>query len=624
MPKINILDDFTVNQIAAGEVIERPSSIVKELVENSIDAGSSAITIEIQDGGVSLIRVTDNGEGMDKTDARLCFQRHATSKIKSNTDLYSINSLGFRGEALASIAAVSRVELFTSPRNAAAGIHIVNHGGKVVSEKEIGCPEGTTIVVRNLFYNAPARLKFLKSARVETANISELVGRLILAHPEISFRYINQGKTVYHSPGNGSLFSAVISVFGKDIRNQVIEINRKRQEGDISLYGYIGRASLSRINRSSESFIVNGRYVKSPLMSKAVEDAYRSYVMVNRFPWVVLHLDLPADQIDVNVHPAKTEIRFKTEQEIYKLIFDWVKECLEKHPHIPVISRESFERSDYNGSQTDDRSGLPDTALDTQRQENRERIDKTVAESQQIDFDQHSREPRHVYIAKKDSPGDSKLIKNGNNGMEYEVHEHNIDRFRTGTLKVIGRAFSTYIIVEEQDRVFFVDQHAAHERLIYQELNESLNKRTAASQQLLPPVILELTHDESLIVEAAQDILASLGFDIEHFGGNTWTVRGVPYVLKGTNVRELFHYVLDQWGIDSRTPEPSMLIKPEDIMRAACRQAVKARDPLSDREIVYLLERFRNDEIPLTCPHGRPIIVTITKYELEKKFKRIQ
>lgn len=208
--------------------------------------------------------------------------------------------------------------------------------------------------------------------------------------------------------------------------------------------------------------------------------------------------------------------------------------------------------------------------------------------------------------------------------MEYEVHEHNIDRFRTGTLKVIGRAFSTYIIVEEQDRVFFVDQHAAHERLIYQELNESLNKRTAASQQLLPPVILELTHDESLIVEAAQDILASLGFDIEHFGGNTWTVRGVPYVLKGTNVRELFHYVLDQWGIDSRTPEPSMLIKPEDIMRAACRQAVKARDPLSDREIVYLLERFRNDEIPLTCPHGRPIIVTITKYELEKKFKRIQ
>jgi len=611
LPKINFLDDFTINQIAAGEVIERPSSIVKELVENSIDAGSSAITIEIQNGGISYIRVTDNGEGMDRTDARLCFQRHATSKIRSNADLYSISSLGFRGEALASIAAVSQVELFTSPRNGEGGIHIVNHGGKMISEREIGCPEGTTIVVRNLFFNAPARLKFLKSARAETASISDIISRLILARPEISFRYINQDKAVYHSPGNGNLLYAIISVFGRDVKNELIELDRKHREDEISLYGYIGRASLARMNRNNEIFVVNGRYVKSPLLSKAAEDAYRSYLPINHFPWLVLHLSLPADQVDVNVHPAKTEIRFRDEQAVYALITGWVKECLESHPHIPVINRDSFEDSDYTN---------------TERDEGVKPEDKSVAQGRQIDlFDLQPREPKHVYITGKDSPKNiSVQIKNGNNSIEHAVYEHNISSFKAGTLKVIGRAFSTYIIVEEEDRIFFVDQHAAHERLIYQQLSESLIKHTASSQQLLPPVILELTHNESLIVEAARDTFVSLGFDIEHFGGNTWTVRGVPNVLKGTNVRELFHNILDQCSVEGRTSNPPIPLKAEDIMRLACRQAVKARDPLSDREIMYLLENFRNTQIPLTCPHGRPIIVTITKYELEKKFMRIQ
>ncbi|NLX69364.1 MAG: DNA mismatch repair endonuclease MutL [Clostridiales bacterium] len=613
MAKINILDDFTVNQIAAGEVIERPSSIVKELVENSIDADSSAITIEIKDGGTTYIRVTDNGEGMDTTDARLCFQRHATSKIKSNTDLYSINSLGFRGEALASIAAVSQVEMFTSPRGEQGGIHIINHGGDIISEKEIGCPEGTTIVVRNLFYNAPARLKFLKSTRAETASVSGLISRLILAHPAISFRYINQGKTVYHSPGNGSLLSAIITVYGKNIKNSIIEIDRKNEESKISLYGYMGDTSLARLSRNYQTFIVNGRYVKSPLLTKAVEDAHRSYLVANRYPLIILHLNLPPDQIDVNVHPAKTEIKFRDEEAVYNHVYNWIKDYLDNNPHIPVVDRESLKLPGY------------DDKVYRYKQIQQKEADGTIIKREQINiFDPQSQEPRHVYVIKDDSSENPKQTEEDKTGIEDGDYEHNIDKFKAGFLKILGRVFSTYILIEEEDRLYLMDQHAAHERLIYEELKEGMENRTIASQQLLPSLILELTHDESIIVEAARDTFTSLGFEIEHFGGNTWAVRGVPNILKGTSVRELFNYVLDQCKADSQSSHSSMVLKPEDIMRAACRQAVKARDSLSDKELLYLLESFRKKDIPLTCPHGRPIIITITKYELEKMFKRIQ
>ena len=613
MAKINILDDFTVNQIAAGEVIERPSSIVKELVENSIDADSSAITIEIKDGGTTYIRVTDNGEGMDTTDARLCFQRHATSKIKSNTDLYSINSLGFRGEALASIAAVSQVEMFTSSRGEQGGIHIINHGGDIISEKEIGCPEGTTIVVRNLFYNAPARLKFLKSTRAETASVSGLISRLILAHPAISFRYINQGKTVYHSPGNGSLLSAIITVYGKNIKNSIIEIDRKNEESKISLYGYMGDTSLARLSRNYQTFIVNGRYVKSPLLTKAVEDAHRSYLVANRYPLIILHLNLPPDQIDVNVHPAKTEIRFRDEEAVYNHVYNWIKDYLDNNPHIPVVDRESLKLPGY------------DDKVYRYKQIQQKEADGTIIKREQINiFDPQSQEPRHVYVIKDDSSENPKQTEEDKTGIEDGDYEHNIDKFKAGFLKILGRVFSTYILIEEEDRLYLMDQHAAHERLIYEELKEGMENRTIASQQLLPSLILELTHDESIIVEAARDTFTSLGFEIEHFGGNTWAVRGVPNILKGTSVRELFNYVLDQCKADSQSSHSSMVLKPEDIMRAACRQAVKARDSLSDKELLYLLESFRKKDIPLTCPHGRPIIITITKYELEKMFKRIQ
>ncbi|MFO7153399.1 MAG: DNA mismatch repair endonuclease MutL [Caldicoprobacter oshimai] len=613
MPKINILDEFTINQIAAGEVVERPASVVKELVENSIDASSSAITIEIKDGGIPFIRVTDNGEGMDQQDARLCFERHATSKIRSSDDLYEIRSLGFRGEALASIAAISQVEIFTRPRNSLAGTHVINHGGNVISVQEVGCPEGTTVIVRNIFYNTPARLKFLKAPRTEAAYISDLVAKLILAHPEISFRYINNGKAVYHSSGNGDLLSAIISVYGRDVREQVIKIDRSDDKSGLSLYGYLGRPSLARMNRNHQSFFVNGRYVKSSLLSRSLEDAHRSYLPLHHFPWAVLHISIPTSQVDVNVHPAKTEVRFRKEEEVYSLIFQWIRETLEAHPYIPDIKHEVIQ-------------GV--NRLDAPNQDEGGDDDKVDAGSQQLKLKQEQvsfltrpakQQVKHVYIDADSFERQEK--KYANEGLDQEIYVHNINELVN--FKIVGRIFSTYVIVEGEDSVFFIDQHAAHERLIYEELQASLAQRKVASQQLVPPVILQLSHDEYMLIEEAMDIFKSLGFELEPFGGNAWAVRGIPAVLSGASIKELFYNVLDQWK-GERDAHLSIAFKPHDIMKIACKHAVKARDPLSEREILSLLNDIQDKKIPLTCPHGRPIVVTITKHELEKKFKRIQ
>ena len=610
MPKINILDEFTINQIAAGEVVERPASVVKELVENSIDASSSAITIEIKDGGIPFIRVTDNGEGMDQQDARLCFERHATSKIKSSDDLYEIHSLGFRGEALASIASVSQVEIFTRPRNSLSGTHVINHGGNVISVQEVGCPEGTTVIVRNIFYNAPARLKFLKAPRTEAAYISDLVAKLILAHPEISFRYINNGKAVYHSPGNGDLLSAIISVYGRDVREQVIKIDRSDDKSGLSIYGYLGRPSLARMNRNHQSFFVNGRYVKSPLLSRSLEDAHRSYLPLHHFPWAVLHISIPASQVDVNVHPAKTEIRFRQEEEVYSLIFQWVREALDAHPYIPDIKHEDIQEASHPDAPNQDGKEIDQVDVSCQ---------ELKLKQEQVSFLTRPEQVRHVYVYADRFEQQEK--KYASEGLDRKIYEHNINGLVN--FKIVGRIFSTYVIVESEDSVFFIDQHAAHERLIYEQLKRSLAQHSMASQQLLPPVVIQLSHDEHILLQEALEAFKSLGFELEPFGGNAWAVRGIPAVLSGASIKELFYNVLDQWK-GERDAHLSIAFKPHDIMKIACKHAVKARDPLSDREILSLLNDIQDKKIPLTCPHGRPIVVTITKYELEKKFKRIQ
>jgi len=621
MAKIRLLDEYTVNHIAAGEVVERPSSIIKELVENSIDASSSAITIEVKDGGISFIRVTDNGEGMDKEDALLAFERHATSKIHSVSDLNNIFTLGFRGEALASIAAVAQVEMITRPKDSISGTQIINHGGTLISQKEIGCPEGTTIIVKNLFYNTPARLKFLKSPRTETGYISDLISRIILAHPEISFKYINNGRIIYHSPGDGNAKSAILSVYGKEVLDQLIEIEYKYNSGNLKIRGFLGKPNLSRSNRNYQSFFVNGRYIKSSLLSNAVENAYKPYMLINHFPWIILYLTIPPESADVNVHPSKIEIRFMEEDKIYETVYNSVLEAINKQNMIPEVTssgtdlnliKPNIQQKDFVSSiQAEKNTGEQTSLYDIVFLENRK--SEMVEEN-----------PKKIYVnntgkmSKEETETD--CSNNHDNSMKRDLSDNTIKKFHS-PFKIIGRIFSTYIILEEQDKILFVDQHAAHERLIFEEYKEMFSKQQILSQQLFPPIVLETTHTEQIILEYSLDKFQSLGFEIEPFGGKTYVIRGVPAILGSYNIREFFQDLLDQSS--SIKPEGPYGLKIEDIMQMACKKAVKARDPLSDLEIAALIERMRREEIPMTCPHGRPIMVSMTRYELEKMFRRV-
>lgn len=616
MGKIHILDEHIINQIAAGEVIERPSSIIKELVENSIDANSSAITIEIKKGGISYIRVTDNGDGMSPQDALLAFERHATSKINSVQDLNSIHTLGFRGEALASIAAVTQMEMVTRARDSIGGIQIINHGGEMISQKEIGCPEGTTIVVENLFYNTPARLKFLKSPRAETSHISNLVSKLILGHPDVSFKYMNDGKIIYHSPGDGKLESAILSIYGRQVKDQLLKIDHKDSSIDMELKGFLGKPSLSRTNRNHQSFFVNGRYVKSQLLSTAVEDVYKSYIMINHFPWIVLHITIPPELVDVNVHPAKTEIRFKEEEKVVEIISQAVLMAVNSQDMIPEIKNLDKQKVDKKA----------DKVIKVKKVESEQiSIYTKPISTKQKNIDKIKEAQEKVYVQKNEDSLEKLEDSNAKNkiheGMKHGIFAHNIESKST-SLKIIGRLFSTYVIVQDGDTVFFIDQHAAHERIIFEQYKEMFSKQQIISQQLLPPIVLEVTHAEQLILEDSLEKFHALGFEIEPFGGRSYIIRGVPANLGPYDVRTFFQELLDK--ANEIKTETRYQLNIEDIMQMACKKAVKAKDPLSDLEIAALLEKIRQEEFPLTCPHGRPIMISMSRYELEKMFKRVQ
>lgn len=607
MAVIQKLDNKTINQIAAGEVVERPSSIVKELMENSIDADATAVTIEIEGGGISLIRITDNGIGMDREDAKTAFFRHATSKISTADDLNHIQTLGFRGEALASIAAVTQIEMLTRQRGALSGCQIVNHGGQFTKISEVGCPEGTTILVRNLFYNTPARLKFLKSTRSETAAISDLLAKLILANPHISIKYISNGKTIYHSPGNDSLLNAILSVYGKDIKNQLIMIN-SNLENDLSISGYIGKPSLNRTNRTHQSFFVNTRFVYSTLLSQCLEEALKEQTMINQFPWCVLNIRLPAGEVDVNVHPSKTEIRFRNPLKISQILIDGIMDAIKKNPFIPEV----FPASEYNEKLSakppvinEDREtqGLPKDLSSSSFQQTPNK--DTVSEIQQS---------KPVYINREFQ---QRIFPNS--GMNDIKDDNTIDAYDFTKLNVIGSVFSTFILVESDTQLYIIDQHAAHERLIYERLKESINKQQIVSQQLLPPYLLEVTHDEFIAVTDNLESFLSVGFEMEPFGGKSLLIRGIPIVLKEANIREIFNELLDRSDKTSQK-----LLQQEDIIKMSCKKAVKAHDRLSQQEIRDLLRDLDLKTIPPTCPHGRPIMISMSRYELEKRFKRIQ
>ncbi|MGI5851442.1 MAG: DNA mismatch repair endonuclease MutL [Clostridiales bacterium] len=604
MDRILILDDMTINQIAAGEVVERPASIIKELVENSIDAGASAITIEIRDGGTSFIRVTDNGKGMSPTDARISFNRHATSKIESSKDLNSIVTLGFRGEALASIAAVTHMEMITREQDSMSGIHIINHGGHIVEDKETGCPEGTTIIARNIFYNTPARLKFLKSIRTETAYISDIVGRFILAQPDVSFKYINNGKLIYYSPGDRELKHAVLSVYGKDVIDQILPLEPIDTAIGVKLWGLVGKPSLSRKNRSHQSFFVNRRYVKSKLLEESVAAAYKPYLTINQFPWIVLHIDIEPNKIDVNVHPAKTEIRFRDEDEIGQIIQYNIGAALEENPYIPTIKEDTFITFDTNGVDGDKSQQLevfPTIPIDWDR-----------------DKDEKNEYTRNIYASKYSEAKDYSYDTGRNPGYDYDNVISNVPI----PLKVIGTIFATYILVEGNKQCFLIDQHAAHERIVYERYKKMLENQAVVTQQLLPPLVIEVTHTEQIIINESMDVFQNLGFDIENFGGRAFAIRGVPVILGSSNPREFFEELL--YGAKELDQGSNYKLRTDDIIRMSCKKAIKSGDKLSDMEIVALLRDLMEKRIPMTCPHGRPIMISLTRTELEKMFKRIQ
>ncbi len=600
MAVIQKLDNKTINQIAAGEVVERPSSIVKELVENSIDADASAITVEIENGGISLIRVTDNGIGMDRVDAEISFQRHATSKISDADDLNNIHTLGFRGEALASIASVTQIEMLTRQRGAISGCQIINHGGQLEKVSEVGCPEGTTILVHNLFFNTPARLKFLKSTRSETAAISDLMAKLILANPHISIKYISNGKKVYHSPGNENLLSAIVSVYGKDIIDQLILIE-ENLENNLSVFGYIGKPSLNRTTRAHQSFFVNNRFINCTLLSQCLEEALKDQTMINRFPWCVINIEIPASEIDVNVHPAKTEIRFQDPIRIRHLVTETFRNAVKSNAIIPKV----FPDTQYKHKKPNE---VYDKVL--VNEENFIKFNREI--DKEVEVDQKS--IKQVYVHKEFQEEIFSMP-----GINEEKNDNTIDDYEYRKLNIIGSAFSTFILVETDKQLYIIDQHAAHERLIYEQLKESINKQQVISQQLLPPYVLEVTHHEYIAISDNIEIFLTVGFEIESFGGNTFLIRGIPVVLKNANVREIFNELLDQISKVNN----KFMLQQEDIIKTSCKKAVKAHDKLSQKEIRDLLRDIEDKKIPLTCPHGRPIMISMSRYELEKRFKRI-
>ncbi|MDD3840335.1 MAG: DNA mismatch repair endonuclease MutL [Clostridia bacterium] len=578
--RIKVLDQATINKIAAGEVVENPSSVVKELVENSIDAGSSSITVEIRNGGIPYLRVTDDGIGIVSQDIHLAFERHATSKIKEADDLENINSLGFRGEALASIAAVSQMEIITKSQADDAGTALTIEGGKVVSKKSVGCPEGTTVVVRNLFYNTPARLKYLKTPSRETGQITEIINKMILSKPDIAFKYINNGKTMLVSPGDGNLLNAIAVIYGKDVIQDLVSIDYNCEL--FQMKGYIGKPGISKPSRRFQNIFVNHRYVKSHAISDAINSAYKTMVMINKYPFAVLYIYFPAEKIDVNVHPAKMEIRFDKQSVICQMITVQIRKALLnsvttfKSPNISNFAKE---------------------------------LKKTYVP---------------VQVEKK---AINKKIDNiGLNCIKHEKLEDNIkvsDQYKPiYDYKIIGQIFATYIIVEEGDKVYLIDQHAAHERLLFEKYKHMYKTSNVNRQLLVTPIVEQLPGQYMQIYKDNTQLLERLGFYAEEFGINTVSIREVPVFVHNDKIKSLFLDILDIL-LNDKTVDADDLVE-KKIITKACKAAIKANDKLNSAEIIELLNKIRSSKIPPTCPHGRPILIEITKYELEKKFKRIQ
>lgn len=601
---IHLLDQNTIDKIAAGEVIERPAAVVKELVENAIDSGANAITIEIKQGGISFIRITDNGCGIPKDEIPLAFQRHATSKISTIEDLLQVKSLGFRGEALSSIAAVSQVELITKDADSIIGCRYEIHGGREITKEEIGCPDGTTFIMRNLFYNTPARGKFLKTNMTEGGYISDVVLHFILSHPEVRFKFIWDGKIKIQTSGNGNVKDNIYNQYGPDITKVLLPV--EVSQNGMMLTGFIGKPELSRGTRSFMNYYINGRHIKSPVIQNGIEAAYQGFSMTNRFPFTALFLEIDSSCLDVNVHPSKMEVRFTNQEEVYELFRSGLHGILKQATLIPEVSLGKEEPAKKAAKKTvRTPAGTPEIPKTPEPFETK-RIIQTPAAADSI----AAKAPLKNTQLPEIKYEQQSLFQN------QLLHEEDSVPFR-----LIGQVFGTFWLIEYKDELLIIDQHAAHEKVLYEELMKELSENHVYSQNLLTPVVLTLTHREKEVLASYQEAFTNLGFEIEEFGGDEYAVKAVPSHFLHLASRELFYSILDELMENPQRGNTELIT--DRCATISCKAAVKGNHTLSFSEAEKLIEKMLKAEEPYHCPHGRPTTISMTKKEFEKKFKRI-
>ncbi len=698
MGRIVILDENTSNQIAAGEVVERPASVVKELVENSIDAGSTSISVEISNGGVSLIKVVDSGSGMEEDDVEIAFDRHATSKIRNSHDLEAITTLGFRGEALASIASVATVEITTRVKDNEYGKYVRIQGGVLKETNRTGCPIGTTIVVKELFYNTPARYKFLKKDTTEAGYISDIVSRIALGKPHISMRFISNRKTVIHTPGNSDLLSTIFSIYGKETAKECVEIVYEDEK--IKITGYAGKPEIARSNRNHQSIYINGRYIKNKIISAAIDEAYKTFLLKNKFAFVVLNLEINPVLVDVNVHPTKMEVRFSGEQDIFRAVYHAISNALlskslirnvelseksdnyfkfnsssiakdefiqqglksssedtpvlKQHPAsliareetAPVINgHEKFEASKNEFTKSPEMPKKPyekqgvkkiESVMVAEQPEIVKKRDVSDAEKTKSSFDKVLEKKDTVYtdnykdnFLKEESNDKESNDKEPNNNVSRcdpkEITDYSGDKDTAKNIllnsNIIGQVFFTYILLQNEDNLIVIDQHAAHERIMFEKLVKRYRNKENLAQFLLTSEVIELTGREIGFIEEEKELLGSLGFTFENFGSSSVILRSVPYNCQNSCAKEVFLKIVDL--LMSGEKRDDKIIEEEALYQIACKSAIKANLRLTEIEIKSMIKELMEIENPYTCPHGRPTIIKITKYEFEKMFKRI-
>ena len=648
MNKINILDSSIFNRIAAGEVVEKPYSVVKELLDNSIDAKANKIEISIKDGGITFIKVADNGCGIEPDDFDRVFLPHSTSKIKTLEDLNSIGTLGFRGEALASISSVAKVTLKSKTSNCEFGKQMIIEGGITKETTDIGFDNGTTIIVENLFYNVPARAKFLRKPRQEATDITNLVARYILANPTISFRYFVDDKEVYFSTGNG-LEDAIFVVYGKECLSNLIKVDYSHSSG-INVQGYIGNTTYSKPNRTYQTLIINGRYIINSMVSTCVYNCYEHYLMKGQFPFYILNLNIPLDKLDVNVHPNKLDVRFENNNQIYGIVYTAVAESLNNSNTINVVEKPVFEYNIVNSGVSFkdnlDKFATPkiveikaENLVEIENkndvQENNNSAMQTTMQS--VEHTENSassqyyanNEATNFYSSlsnlssKSSFSQNSTIITNVYDAVLKSTNNQTLkqDSFVNNQIKFVGTLFLTYLLVENNNKVYIIDQHAAHERLLYDKLVEEVNNKNVVKQMLLVPIVLNVNSLESMFLDENKDNIEKLGFEFEEFGNLCYKITAVPAILKNADILSVFNGILKDVNIFKNIKQADLII--EKLMQSACKHAIKAGDSLTEENVLSLLNQMKDQQMLLQCPHGRPCIVELTRSELEKWFRRI-